>query len=212
MKNIKAIFFDLDGLLINTDELIYGAIIRILKDHNKSMDPDEFGSFFGLSGEDLAKRIVNDCDIQLSHKELIDLIRAEANYPSAQLKTGARELLEYLEPKYELVLVTNAAEISLSTKMSHLGVADFFSKIIALGDQGRPKPAPDCYLKAIEATGNKPMDCLILEDSEIGVTAGLAAGCQVVFIPNKYIADPQDIARKNKVSVYSSLGELPGIL
>jgi len=73
--------------------------------------------------------------------------------------------------------------------MGHLGFGHLLDAVIAREDYARPKPAPDAYLAAAAALGLTPAECVVVEDTERGVRAGLAAGMRVIGVPSDLTYD-----------------------
>jgi len=79
-----------------------------------------------------------------------------------------------------LAVCSNSARDELAAKLDRLALAAVFAgRVFSFEDVARPKPAPDMYLAAAAACGAAPADCVVIEDSLLGVRAGIAAGCQV---------------------------------
>lgn len=127
------------------------------------------------------------------------------------LKPGARELLQYLkESRYRIVLATSSTRARAMEILMQNQVADFFEEMVFGTEVERGKPYPDIFLKACEKTGEKPQDCLILEDSEAGIRAAYAAGIPVICIPDmkKPGEKFEDIPERILVTLHEVIGYL----
>lgn len=213
MKNIKAVVFDFDGLLANTDELIYQATKKYLADKfSIKIEVDEFSNIFGLSSDEFAKKIIEDYSLSVTSSDVLKGIISLINDNDIKLKPFALDLLQFLKGKYKLYLATNSSKPDLDQKTINMKeTMDLFDKIITV-EGVKPKPDPEIYLKTVKEAGFQPSECCVLEDSEIGVISALGAGCEAIFIPNKFIKEPNKIRDKRKITLCQSLKDVIPIL
>jgi HAD superfamily hydrolase (TIGR01509 family) len=102
---------------------------------------------------------------------------------------GARQLLQRLRGRCQLAVVTNSARAELDAILAHLGWTAAFDAMVAREDYVHAKPAPDGYLTAAARLGCAVRDCVVVEDTERGACAGLAAGMPVVAVPSDLTYD-----------------------
>jgi HAD superfamily hydrolase (TIGR01509 family) len=119
------------------------------------------------------------------------------------LKAGVTELLDWLDrgglPR---AVATSTRRERARAKLAQAGVLARFHSVVGGDDVVRGKPAPDIYLEAARRLEVAPADCLVLEDSEPGVRAGLAAGMAVIMVPD-LIAPPAELAAAGPIIVRS---------
>src|SRR5207245_10261869 len=94
-----------------------------------------------------------------------------------------------LRPSNRWRPATNSARAGVTFHLAHLGVAPLFHPTVAREDYPRPKPAPDAYLSAAAALGLAPGECAVVEDTERGLRAALAAGTRAVALPSDLTFD-----------------------
>jgi HAD superfamily hydrolase (TIGR01509 family) len=179
-----AIFFDLDGTLIDTESL---ALVAGMQAFAEVGYPVTLDFMHGLVGRDepsgalVIAAAFPDLDQGLLHPKWRDGFRAALS-EGLQMKDGARELLAAL--RLPVALVTSSGRASAHYKLGLVGLADHFHAVITLDDVTAAKPAPDPYLLAANKLGVAPARCLVFEDSEAGAEAAHRAGCRVVQVPD----------------------------
>ncbi|MFI5205885.1 MAG: HAD family hydrolase, partial [Candidatus Paceibacterales bacterium] len=189
-SKIKAIIFDLDGLLIDSEPIWNKAYERFLKKKNLVDKPEISEKFmgrgikeiidlmrihFGLTGEvdDLAKQYRDN---------FYESLFLPGNL---RLMEGARDLLERLnkDNKYALAIATSGHKAEMASKiLGLLGVKGYFQQIISGDDVTRGKPEPDVYEETARKLGASVSACLVLEDSVNGARSGKAAGMRVIGV------------------------------
>ncbi|PHH60297.1 hypothetical protein CDD81_1887 [Ophiocordyceps australis] len=200
---IRACIFDMDGLLIDTEDLYTLCINKVLERHGRPPMPWSVkAKLQGRPGPAATQIFQEWAQLPISHEqymaELTELQRK--HFPSAQPLPGVAPLLAHLQPRVHLALATSSHAANFALKTAHL--ADLFSLFPAnccvLGDdarvpRGRGKPLPDIFLLALQAINDsrppdeppiRPEECLVLEDSVPGVEAGRRAGMRVVWCPH----------------------------
>ncbi len=109
-----------------------------------------------------------------------------------------------------VAVASNSARAELEAKLDRLGLAGFFAgRVFSFEDVARPKPAPDIYLAAALACGAAPGDCVVVEDSLLGVRAGVRAGCRVLGLARE--TDASVLAAAG-AEPFESMAALPGLL
>lgn len=186
----KAILFDVDGVLVDSEPPFMECCISFLKEkYGLEIKPEYFTDFVG-KGEDAAvcgvvtkaggeylPQMKDECyDVYLE--------RAEDLVPAAE---GMRELLPTLRKDYKLAVASSADRRKVKVNLAVVGADEnSFDAVITGSEIVNKKPDPEIYLKAAEAVGISPADCLVVEDAVSGVTAGKAAGCKVVAVGGSF--------------------------
>lgn len=196
---IRAVLFDCDGVLADSESIANRIVAEELTALGWALDAHGAQrEFLGLSLPDMRPlierrvgRLPEGWGTALS--ERIALAMAEEVQPMP----GAAEALRSVAAAgLPMAVCSNSARAELAMKMRVLGFADFFGpRIFSFQDVPRPKPAPDLYTTAAQACGAPAAQCLVVEDSATGVTAGLAAGCRVVsLVPGLGVPHLPDLA------------------
>lgn len=187
-RQVKAVVFDMDGLLFDSESVYRDAMIATAADLGLEMPPELFLKLVGLPWA------ANVSMLQAHYGPAFDPegFRQEATrrfhiVADAEicLKAGVVEILDELDV---LGLPRAVATSSMHrTVQHHLGQHDLlgrFHALVAQGDYARGKPAPDPFLTAAERLAVDPADCLALEDSHNGVRAAHAAGMMTIMVPD----------------------------
>ncbi len=190
---LKAVIFDLDGLLVDSTPVQEEAFRRFVEGHGKVYLP-------GTSGQS-GKRII---DIIREYKDLYDLPgnigelykeRQNIFYrlvnQSLQMFPGALRLLDKLKQKrLELALATSGDNEYIKVLFrKYPEMEKYFSVVITSEDVARGKPFPDVFQKALNRLGLKPEDAVVIEDSINGILAAKAAGILTICVPNRHFPD-----------------------
>lgn len=193
---IKAVIFDMDGLLLDT-EGVYTEVTQIISDRygGRAFDWQFKQNTIGLGAYDLASYIVDALELPISPETFLELRTPLMNerFPRASAMAGAERLVRHLSAKGVPIAVgTSSSRHYFDLKISrHREWFALFDAIVTADDPqvGAAKPAPDIFLVAAERLGIAPVDCLVFEDSPFGVTAAKAAGMFAVAVPDPAMPD-----------------------
>lgn len=186
----KAILFDMDGVLIESEYLMRASAIRALADYGMQAQHEDFVEFTGM-GEDrfvggVAEKhgLVYKTEIkELAYDYFGQRVKEEANVPA-----GVKEMLETLHNKDLVLAVCSAADLrKVRYNLQAIGVDEnIFSALVTGSDVARKKPFPDIYLEGARRIGMEPKDCLVIEDALSGIQAAHAAGMDAVGVPTTF--------------------------
>lgn len=187
---IKAVIFDMDGVLIDTEKYYYAAWQQAFH---------EFG-FTSFSGEDaLALRSFDARQASVALKEKFGeeldyyeirerrrtLVENLIKEQGIQLKPGVKEILARLkEQNIKRAVATATAFDITKERLESLGIFDDFDEVVSAKQVEHGKPSPDVYLFACEKIGEKPEECIAVEDSPNGILSAYRAGCKPVMVPD----------------------------
>lgn len=207
---IRGVLFDMDGVLVDTEEYICQAAIGMFREIGVETTPADFKPFTG-TGENryiggVAGKYGIDIDIEKAKARTYEIY---ANLAKGRINPlpGALSFVERCRMKgLGLALATSADRIKMEINLMESGIsADNFRSIITGLDVINKKPAPDIYLKAATELGFDPGDCLVVEDAISGVKSGKSAGCRCLAITTSF--SPGDL--KEADWIYSSLDIVP---
>jgi beta-phosphoglucomutase-like phosphatase (HAD superfamily) len=231
---IEAVVFDLDGVLLDTEELWDEARRQIAEERGGRWRDDAQRAMMGMSSREWSRYMhdvlgVPDPPEEISaavvkrleslYRERLPIVpgaleavrRIGARWPLAIASSSNRPLIDLF-----LELIGNgdhfrAARAEMSATRSGADQA-LFRATVSSEEVDRGKPAPDVYLEAARRLGVEPASCAAIEDSENGLRSAAAAGMRVVAIPNR-VFPPSDEALSLAHAVLGSLDELtPGVI
>lgn len=185
----KAVIFDLDGLLIDSEIISYKMYADLLQKHNLRFTLDTYARHYsGKNGVTNMQNLIFTYHLPISLEQGLAYVDAlEKGYfaEGVPLKPGARELLHFLKRRDIKILLASSStrERALSVLAQH-GIENCFDAMVFGPEIVHGKPAPDIFIKAREKSGEASADCLVLEDSEAGIRAAYAAGIDVICVPD----------------------------
>ena len=186
----KAILFDMDGVLIESEFLMRHAAIQALAEYGIEAKHEDFREFTGM-GEDM---FVGGVAEKYGHTYTFDMKDRAYDYFGEQVKElahvpkGVKEMLTALHEKGLVMAVCSAADLrKVRYNIQAIGVDEsIFSALVTGSDVERKKPFPDIYLKGAQLIGMDPKDCLVVEDAVSGIKAAHAAGMDAVGVPTTF--------------------------
>ena len=186
----KAILFDMDGVLIESEFLMRHASIQALAEWGIEAKHEDFREFTGM-GEDM---FVGGVAKKYGHVYTYDMKDRAYDYFGAQVKDlahvpeGVKEMLMALHEKGLVMAVCSAADLrKVRYNIQAIGVDEsIFSALVTGSDVERKKPFPDIHLKGAQLIGLDPKDCLVVEDAVSGIKAAHAAGMDAVGVPTTF--------------------------
>lgn len=192
MKLPRAVIFDMDGVIVDSEPRHERAFLEVLREIGYGdRHGIKFADYIGRTDQDLWVDFVTKHEPTQTLEELLALKRnrvVEILRREQPLFAGLPELVEKLAQKYRLALASGSERIVVAEVLALKNLGRFFSATITGSEVARGKPAPDIFLRAAELLGLPAADCWVIEDSKPGVAAGLAAGMQVIAITNTHPA------------------------
>jgi len=192
MNRIKALLFDFDGLILDTETPEYEVWQAIYREHGFELPEEEWGQIiggYGISSFDAAEHLALLSQGRLDSVSLRDRHRSESHaitLAQAILPGVVDYLHEAKQLGLKLAIASSSPHAWVDTHARRLGVFDYFDRVICADDvgPGRTKPNPDLFLLALDRLQVRANEAIVFEDSPNGVQAARSAGIFVVAVPN----------------------------
>jgi beta-phosphoglucomutase len=191
---MKAVLFDMDGVLLDSEDFICRAGVEMFREKGYEVDPADFHEFTGM-GENryLGGVAEKNCipfnlerDKARTYEIYGELVRGRLEpFP------GVREFISLcLDRKLKIALASSADPAKIRINLKEIGIPEeTFHAVVSGLDIEHRKPAPDIFLKAAEKLVVDPAQCLVIEDAVSGVAAGRAAGARVLALTTTFPRD-----------------------
>lgn len=203
----KAILFDMDGVIVDSESLHVAAFQAVLKRYGHSLTDEQykqyfagrtdeagFKQYFDFIGENVELPVIMDekanTYLELAYDQLVP-------YP------GVIEFIRDVASRNVLLaLVTGSLRAEAEVTLKAFEITKFFSAVIAAEDINQTKPNPEGYLKAANALSTNPTDCVVIEDAPSGVKAANAAGMRCLAVTTTHTSEEL----KDATAVVDQLG------
>jgi beta-phosphoglucomutase len=177
----KAVLFDMDGVIVDTEPLHHKAYHLMFAEVNINVTAALYESFTGQATLSICEKLVSDFDLSESPQYLVKLKRKHFKYLFENDKTlsllgGVLELIkEYHSHGLTLVLASSASMPNIERIFNRFDLNKYFVAKLSGADLKASKPHPEIFIKAAEASGYPPEHCMVIEDSTNGIAASKAA-------------------------------------
>ena len=200
---IKAVVFDLDGVLVDSEPVWEQVRRGLVAERGGHWAPDAQRRLMGMSTPEWARYLSQDLGVALPPDQVaIQVInRMTARYTEhVPLMDGAVDAVHRIAARWPLAVASSAPAVLIQTVLQSAGLRSCFSVVMSTEQVVHGKPAPDIYLAVTAALGFPPPDCAAVEDSSNGLRSAAAAGLRVIAIPQpQYPPDPDALARAGLV-------------
>ena len=178
---IKAVIFDMDGVLVNSEPLHKKAYYNMFKDFKLDVSENLYESFTGKSTYSICEQLCLKFNLSISPDELVNSKRKHfknifENDKSFKMIDGAYELIkDYYKNNLKLVLASSASMATINKVFEKFDLDKFFVGKISGADLKESKPNPEIFLNAVKVSGHNKRDCIVIEDSTNGIIAANSA-------------------------------------
>lgn len=193
---IKAIIFDMDGLMIDSERVTFECYQERLKDMNLTMDEEFYKTLLGKPIKGIYQRFYdvygNDFPIQNVIQDVHQLMAERFKTEGVPVKKGLVELLHYLKDNnYKTIVATSSNRDRVDKILAQAKITEFFDDSICGDEVTKGKPNPEVFLKSCQKLGVNVDEAIVLEDSEAGIQASYDANIKVICIPDMKYPEKQ---------------------
>jgi beta-phosphoglucomutase-like phosphatase (HAD superfamily) len=187
----RAVVFDMDGLMLNTEDLYDLVSAQLLAKRGQTFTPDHKVAMMGRKAPDAMDILRTACELSESVEELIvetDVLMREilAVKDSLAQMPGLQSLLSLLEfKKIPKAIATSSSRVFAHGVLGRFDLIRRFEFVLCGDDVTHGKPHPEIYLKAAQRLGVPPAEMVVLEDSVLGSQAAVSAGAFAVAVPSQ---------------------------
>jgi HAD superfamily hydrolase (TIGR01509 family) len=195
---VRAVIFDLDGVIIESEQLWDEARRAVVAANGGRWRDDATAAMQGMSSAEWGAYLHDELHVELRVDEIVDrvvhdlLARYDQELP---LLPGAVDAVRRIGVAWPLGLASSANRAVIDAVLARTGLTDAFAATVSSEEVPHGKPAPDVYLEAAARLAQSPGECAAVEDSTNGIRSAVAAGLRVVAVPNRgYPPDPEVLA------------------
>lgn len=196
---LKAVIFDMDGVLVDSEPLHAKAHIIALKKRGIDITMDYCSSFVGSTTLHMIETLKSDFDINATVTQLLEeykkekeqLLISEGHTAIPFTKNLIQDLYNH---GIKLAIASSSTMEEIEDVATNLGIKQYFHKLVSGTNVPKPKPAPDIFIKVMMELGVSKNECIIIEDSCNGTAAGVSAGIPVIGFVNENSGN-QDLSK-----------------
>lgn len=187
---LKAVIFDMDGVIVDTEPIHAKASIIVLKKYGVTMTNEKFYTFVGSTTKHLYETIKEENGMSATVEELLEidrsvrkqLVKEEGFTPVPFTKDLIKELYKH---GVKLAIASSSTPNEIDDVTKKLGITKYFDKLVSGVNVARAKPAPDIFLEALKEIGANASETLVIEDSSNGTIAAKEAGIACIGFINE---------------------------
>ena len=205
-----AVVFDLDGVLIDSEQVWDAAREDLVRERGGTWNERATTDMMGMSSKEWSSYMNDRLDVPMTPAEINDDVvrRVASTYEHGlPLLPHALETVRELAARWPLGLASSSNRPTIDLVLEQAGVRACFAAVVSSEEVANGKPAPDVYLAAARELDVDPKDCAAIEDSTNGIKSAVAAGMRTIAVPNRQFRPDDDVLASAAVIV-SSLAEV----
>lgn len=196
MKKIDAIIFDMDGVLIDSERISFNCYKEVLKDYEYEIKEEFYVKFIGRNVDGIKEVMLEeygeDFPFDEIYKKKANLAYEFTNKNGVRIKPDVHELIDYLnQENYKIAVATSTRRVRALELLEEAKIKEKVDFVVC-GDQvSNSKPDPEIFLKAAEGLNVEPEKCIVIEDSDAGITAAHAANMTGIHVPDMKVLEEE---------------------
>ena len=214
IENRKTLLFDMDGVLVDSEPQHYRAWEKVFNrlgfsipwDIYKGCIGSTLGTMFSFVEKNTGHKLDHTEELLAEYKENLQKILSEEGV--REIPAVKRLLPRFREKGYRMAVASSSPMKEIRNTLDMAGIEDCFELLFTGESVSHPKPAPDTFLGCAAALGEKPENCIVIEDSHNGTLAGRAAGMYCIGIQNPGSGDQDLSAAEVIIQTFDELEEL----
>ena len=208
-KNIQAVVFDFDGVVVNSEPFYEEAIVDVFKENHIDIPAEDWEDFKGMADKEFFPLMVSRYNFQGDTDQLAKEIydRMKKKLVALDYITGFKPFFDAISQKYAVGLVTSTSRNHIQWLAENTQINDLFEHKITATDVVNTKPHPEPYAKMAELLDMNPKNIIVIEDSINGLKAARSAGMQIIALTTTFTRDKVDFA-DFVAENYSELSEM----
>jgi HAD superfamily hydrolase (TIGR01509 family) len=205
-----AVVFDLDGVLIESEQVWDEAREQLVRERGGTWDDRATTDMMGMSSTEWSRYMHDRLGVPMTPAEINDDVvrRVASTYEEhLPLLPRAVETVRELGERWRLGVASSSNRPIIDLVLDRMGVRDCFAAVVSSEEEANGKPAPDVYLAVARELRVDPKGCVAIEDSTNGIKSAVAAGMRTIAVPNRQFRPDDDVLASAAV-VVSSLAEV----
>ena len=211
---MKAILFDFDGVVVKSMEIHYDGWRKVLQEYGIEMSPEELYVLEGQGLEEVASELIRKFNLPSNERQKI-IEKKEYFYnqnESAALYPNLIETMNWAKEKeLKIALVTGSHFERVDEVLCNFGIETYFDVLVTSNDVYQTKPSPEPFLRAANLLEIDPTDCVVIENSPLGIRSAKSAEMRCIAItttlPPMFLKEA-DVVADNFIEVLESLKKL----
>ena len=187
MTQIEAVVFDLDGVIIDTEQVWEEVRRGYVAEYGRQFRPDSQSRMMGMSTPEWSAHLSEEVGVPRTPAqvaaEVLDRM-AERYRAALPLIPGSVDAVRRIAARFPVGLASSSARVLIDQVLATAGLTEVFKVTLSTEEVPRGKPAPDVYLEATSRLGFAPAACAAVEDSSNGLRSAAAAGLAVIAVPH----------------------------